>query len=224
MSVLPRREFLRLVAATAVSLGLDPLRGVSVDNDIYRNDRLGLQLRRPRGWEFESVADFVALREHKVLQDALQGEPHPLRDPTNLPVFAIFDPAHRRGDFAPAVCLYDEPLDHPVPRDEARAHRDNMLGGFAVSFREFRVLSAPRPLSLTGTRATESVWRYLHELDDGRSWHLLARSVVVFRPPRVHTFHLVDSADTPFVRSSTFDRFLGTIAYRSNSRLPSPTS
>ena len=214
MSVLPRREFLRLVAATAVALGLDPLRGVSVVDDLYQNERLGLQLRRPPGWEFESVADFVALREHKVLQDALQGEPHPLRDPNNLPIFAIFDPAHRQGDFAPAVCLYDEPLDHPVPADEPRAHRDNMLRGFAVSFREFQVLHEPRRLSLVGARATESVWRYLHELDDGRSWLLRVRSVVVFRPPRVHTFHLVDSDEHPFVPARTFDALLRTIAYR----------
>lgn len=213
MFVIPRREFLRLAAATAVSLGLDPFRGVSVNEDLYRNERLGLELRRPPGWEFESVADFAALRERKVLQDALAGEPHPLRDPSNLPVFLIADPAHRRGAFAPVVGLYDELLDHDVPDDEPAAHR-TMLRGFARSYREFRVLHEPERLSLVGARGTASESRYLHELDDGRSWLLRVRSVVVFRPPRVHTFHLADSDDEPCVPPSTFDGFIRTITYR----------
>jgi hypothetical protein len=212
--VLPRREFLRLAAATAVSLGLDPFRGVSTVEDLYRNERLGLQLRRPAGWEFESLADFAAVQSHKVLQDALAGEPHPLRDPLNLPVFIIADPAHRFGDFAPLVSLYDEPLDGPVPANEAEAHERVMLRGFARSFREFRVLTKPRQFALVGTGATDSVYRFLYERDDGQTWPLRVRSVVVFRPPRVHTFHLVDSDEHPFAPVTTFDDFLRTVAYR----------
>jgi hypothetical protein len=32
---------------------------------------------------------------------------------------------------------------------------------------------------------------------DGRSWLLRIRSVLVFRPPRVHTFYLADGDDQP---------------------------
>src|SRR5688572_24924657 len=175
--LIPRRDFLRMAAATAVSLGLDPFRGISVSDDLYRNERLRLELRRPSGWEFESVADLAALRERKVLQDALAGEPHPLRDATNLPVFLIADPTHRQGAFAPAIVLYDEPLDEPVPPNEPSAH-DWMLRGFARSYRDFEVLQAAERMPLIGARGTASESRYLHELDDGRSWLLRVRSVV----------------------------------------------
>jgi hypothetical protein len=211
--LIPRREFLGMAAATAISLGLDPFRGITVTDDQYRSDRLGLELRRPRGWEFESVADLVALREHKVLQDAIAGEPHPLRDPNNLPLFLIVDPSHRRGDFAPAIVLYDERLDGPVPSNEPAAHAW-MLRTFSRSYRDLLVHREPRDLRLVGAQATDAEWRYLHELDDGRSWLMRIRSVLVFRPPRVHTFYLADSDDHPWVPRRTFDAFLRTITYR----------
>jgi len=213
--LIPRREFLRLAAATAVSIGLDPFLGVSVSDDVYQNERLGLRLRRPPGWEFDSIADFAAVQGRQVLRDALANQQHPLRDPGNLPVFIIVDPAHRQGDFAPAVCLYDEPLDDTVPYDEAAAHQENLLQNYGTSYNEFRVLGEPRLLALAGSRATVSAWRYRHELDDGRSWLLRIRSVLVFRPPRVHIFHLVDSDEHLFVPSGTFDGFLRSVTYRS---------
>lgn len=53
----------------------------------------------------------------------------------------------------------------------------------------------------------------LSELDDGRSCSLKVRSLVVFRPPRVHTYHLVDGADLEYVRRDIFDGFIRTIRY-----------
>lgn len=214
VSLLPRREFLRLASAAALSVGLDPFRGISVTDDLYINERPGLRLRRPPGWEFDSVADFAALQGRQTLLDALPSEPHPLRDPGNLPVFIIVDPAHRRGDFAPAVCMYDEPLNEPVPDEQATAHRQNLLRNYNRSYREYRELREPRPFALGGSSATESVWRYRHELDDGRSWLMRIRTLLVFRPSRVNIFHLVDSEEHRFVPQETFDGFLRTVAYR----------
>src|SRR3972149_10171496 len=98
MLELPRRDFLKLLAATAVSWGVDPFQGVFVDSDEYYNRRLGLRLRKPPGWEFDSIADFAALRDRQVLQSPIGDEPHPLKDPTNLPVFIISGPCHRHRE------------------------------------------------------------------------------------------------------------------------------
>ena len=212
--LIPRREFLGMAAAAAaVSLGLDPFRGITVSDDQYRNERLGLELRRPRGWEFDSIADFAAVRERTVLQDEQAGEPHGLKDPENLPVFLISDPAQRRGTFAPAIGLYDEPLVTPVPSDQAAAHA-SMLRSFSWSYRDVVVLREPRPINIGGVQGTEAEWRYRHELDDGESHLMLIRSVLVFRAPRVHTLYLGDSAERPVVSRRTFDAFLRTVSYR----------
>ena len=121
-----------------------------------------------------------------------------------------------------AIGLYDEELDHPVPRDEPAAHR-RMLSRFANSYRELHVRRAPQPISLVGARATDSEWRYLHELDDGRSWLLRIRSLVVFRAPRVHTLYFADDDKEPCVPPATFDECIRTIRYRAARNLTDAT-
>ena len=86
-----RRDFLQRLAASAAALALDPFRGIAIAKDRYHNDRLGLTVHRPTGWEFSSIADFAALRDRQVLQGVLNQEPHPLKDPHNLPAFLFED-------------------------------------------------------------------------------------------------------------------------------------
>src|SRR5688500_1009741 len=96
-----RREFLPPPAASAAAMARGPLQGSSAATSVYRNARLGLTVRLPEGWEFSSIADFAALRERQVLQDvidSLAGSSHPLKDPSNLPVFLFEDPRHRDGE------------------------------------------------------------------------------------------------------------------------------
>jgi hypothetical protein len=153
------------------------------------------------------------LRDRQVLNSLWDDEEvDPLKDPANLPVLILFDPKHRRGEFAPAISVWDEELEHPVPRNGIAGHR-RMLRGFASAYRDVVVIKRPTIVTIAGTAATESVWSYLHELDDGQSWALRVRSIVVFCPPRVHTYHLVDSAVQQYTPEETFDAFLRSIAY-----------
>jgi hypothetical protein len=207
-----RREFLQRLAAAATALALDPLNGIVIEDDIYKNARIGLTVRRPPRWEYSSIADFAALRERQVLQNLLEGEPHPLKDPHNLPVFLFEHPGFRKGEFAPAISLWDEPLEGPMPEDQPLAHQV-MLLGFALAYRDLRLDGSPRTIDLKGTSATLSRWSYSHDLDTGDSYPLSMRSIVVFRESRVHTYHLVDSLPAPCIKKRVWDDFIGSIAY-----------
>ena len=215
-----RRQFLQDLTTAAGVLALDPLRGVSACAGEYSNARLGLSVRLPSGWEFSSIADFAALRDRQVLQYALDGladVPHPLKDPANLPVFIFEDPRNREGEFAPAVILYDEALDETVPADEPAAHA-RMLRQLAYSYRDLQVTEEPREVSLRGARASGSQCSYIHELDSGESHHLRVRTLLVFRPPRVHTCYMVDSATHPRIPPAVWDDFISSVQYARTGR------
>lgn len=100
-----RRDFLKSLTASVISLGIDPFAGIALNNDFYQNQRLGLSFYKPNGWEFDSIADFAAIRERQVLSSIDLEETPALKDPENLPVVIIIDPKCRQGYFAPAISL-----------------------------------------------------------------------------------------------------------------------
>jgi hypothetical protein len=210
-----RRAFLQKLLVAAAAVGIDPLRNVAIAGDQYLNTRLGLTLRRPPGWDFSSIADFSALRDRQVLIDWLDDDVHPLKDSTNLPVFIFEDLENKDGQFGTSILLYDEALDTPTPPNQALAHKEVMLGGFAVSYQCFDILSEPVTIKLRGGEATWSRWTYLHKLDDGVSRQLTVRSLVVFREPRVHTFHFVESTASATCVDSIWTEFISSISYDS---------
>lgn len=212
--MLSRRGFLQGLGAAAASLALRPLHGVSTEGDIYRNARIGLAVERPAGWSFSSIADFANLRAQALLLDEFPETLHALKDPTNLPVFLFENSAHRQGHFAPAITLYDEPLRGGTPGDQLKAHA-NMVGWLGRSYRQCRILEAPVEVSVSGADATRCRWTYRHQLESGESAVLYVQSVLVFRPPQVHTYYLVDRYPDRHTGDPVWDRFIASIAYRS---------
>ena len=154
---LKRREFIKLLTASAISIGLNPLQGIAVDKNQYSNKRIGLTCNKPSQWQFDSIADFSAIREKQVLDSILPDEGHPLKDPENLPVFIITDPDHQNGDFAPSISLWDEPLQSEVPKNETEAHRLMIEQLFGQSYPYVKLVSQPQFINLTGLKETESI-------------------------------------------------------------------
>ncbi len=186
-----------------------PGQSASPGYGVYANARLGLSLLLPEGWEFSSVADFVALRERAELLDELPDELHPLKDPENLPVF-VFEGPQERANSQPAMVLFDEPAD--VPADQCEGHRW-MLDGFALSYRDLVVSAEPHEIRLAGARGTVSQWRYTHDVP-GQSLRRTVRTLVVFRhQQRAHTFHMADDALSPACGDEVWRRFLGSMRY-----------
>lgn len=215
--MLSRRGFLQALGASAAALSLDPLATVSTSGDLYRNRRIGIEVTKPPGWEFSSIADFAALREQTLLLDEFKGgdfpeELHPLKEPGNLPVFLFEDPRWRSGPFVPAIALYDELLDGAPPGNERRAHA-RMVSGFSYSYADCRVLEAPSQLSLRGASGTRCRWTYLHEIASGERVALDVQSLLVFRAPRVHTWYLIDRHPDRHVADATWSRVIDSIGY-----------
>lgn len=215
--MLSRRGFLRALGASAAALSLDPLATVSTAGDLYYNRRIGLEVLKPPGWEFSSIADFAAVREQTLLLDEIRDEDfpeelHPLKDVGNLPVFLFENPRWRSGNFVPAVALYDEPLDGAPPRNECRAHR-RMVAGFAHSYAGCRLLGAPATVSLRGAAGTLCRWTYVHEVATGEQIALDVQSLLVFREPRVHTWYLIDRHPDRHVTDATWRKVIESIRY-----------
>jgi|GEM_PF-2777622 len=215
--MLSRRGFLQALGASAAALSLDPLAGVSTNGDLYRNRRIGLEVLKPAGWEFSSIADFAAVREQTLLLDEFRDkdfpeELHPLKDGTNLPVFLFENPRWRVGSFVPAIALYDEPLDGTPPGNERRAHA-RMIAGFSHSYAGCRVLEAPVNVVLQGAKATWCRWTYVHEIASGQKAALDVQSLLVFREPRVHTWYLVDRHPDHHVADVTWRKVIDSIGY-----------
>lgn len=216
MISISRRNFIKGLAVSAISLGIDPYAGIAVSDDLYHNQRLGLSFHKPNGWEFDSVADFAALRQRQVLINEDEGEVHPLKDPESLPTVIIADTKHQQGDFAPAIALWDEILHHPNPTnlsDEIYNH-SRMIRNFSRAYKDVTVISEPEELVVKGAIGTQAIWRYRHELDYGQTCTLKVCSLLFFRHPRVHTYYLVDLYHLQFVAPRTFVEFIQTIKYQ----------
>ena len=209
--LMSRRAFLAGLAAAATAASLDPLQFVRTEGAVYENLRLGLTTRLPSGWEYSSIADFVALRARQVLLDEVAAEHHALKNPEELPVFIFEDPAHRDGHFAPGIVLYDNPVRH-VPDDQAAAHL-GMLHRLARSYQDLHVTGAPSARVVGGVPSTISRWSYVHEVDND-AWELSVRTVLVFTQDRANTFHLVDDLRSPRIDDATWTEFLGSVRYR----------
>lgn len=215
--MLSRRGFLQALGASAAALSLDPLATVSTAGDLYRNRRIGLEVMKPAGWEFSSIADFAAVREQTLLLDEfgdgdVPAELHPLKDVENLPVFLFENPRWRAGNFVPAIALYDEPLGGTPPRNERKAHA-GMVDRFARSYADCRVLEAPVDVSLRGAAGTWCRWTYAHETSSGERAVLDVQSLLVFRAPRVHTWYLIDRQPRPHVADATWRKVIDSIRY-----------
>ncbi len=212
--MITRRDFLKRLLITATALSLDPLKGISVEGDLYNNNRLKLSVRKPKGWVFSSIADFAALRERQVIEGVLANEPHELRDPSNLPIFLFENPQYQDGAFLPAIALYDEPLRGKAPSDEVAAHM-YMLNNFRKFYKNALILKEPVQIFLHGAKATIAEWSYLHEIEGGESHSLHIQSLLIFCEPRVHTYYLVDRSDAPCILKQEWRGFVDSIEYQS---------
>jgi hypothetical protein len=81
------------------------------------------------------------------------------------------------------------------------------------SYGEMQILELPSLANLNGTPATVSEWSYRHDIDSGESFHLWVRTILVFRPGRSHTYHLVDSLKRRHISPGTWQRLQNSIHY-----------
>ena len=114
-----------------------------------------------------------------------------LGDPSAAPFLVVTKYDAEHPDFNPCITCYDEPTGPGV--DTALEGHRQALQAWVHFLKLASNQVAPAPIDLTcGTPATLSVWRFTFESDSGRTCAVQARTLLVYRGDRVHTFHFMD--------------------------------
>jgi len=189
--LLGRREFERLAGMASAVAAIDPTALVLASGDRYTNSRIGISLVKPAGWRFLSLVDFPAIAQRQPLAiddpDVVQA----LRDPSATPFLVVTKYDAEHPDLNPCITCYDEPTGPGV--DTALEGHRQALQRWVHFLKYASIQVAPAPIDLAcGTPATLSVWRFSLELDSGRTWAVQARTLLVYRGDRVHTFHFMN--------------------------------
>ncbi|WP_310463523.1 hypothetical protein, partial [Sphaerotilus sp.] len=180
---LDRRAALRLLA-----LGTAPaVTTVRADGDLYANHRIGLSLRKPKGWFFVSLADhWVASVEHR---RSLNAEAqHLLDSPETVPILVIGKNPPGVDGFNPSITVYDEAAD--ASDNSALELLVHASRGFPHFAADAFFPDAPGPIDIKGCQsAARCAWSYSHPLDLGEAMRVGVVTIMVLRNSRVQTIH-----------------------------------
>jgi hypothetical protein len=189
--LLGRREFVRLAGVASAVAAFDPTALVVTPGDRYSNSRIGVSLVKPTGWQFLSLVDFPAIAQRQRLAINDPDVVQVLRDPSAAPFLVVTKYDAEHPDFNPCITCYDEPTGPGV--DTALEGHRQALQAWLHFLKYASVQVNPAPIDLAcGTPATLSVWRFSFEHDPGQTWAVQARTLLVNRGDRVHTFHFID--------------------------------
>lgn len=208
-----RRDFLRLFGMATAVAAVDPAAIAHTSGDLYVNGRLSFSLVKPPGWQFLSVVDYQAARQHQLpLVDNPEVE-QILRSPDSLPFVVITKFGPNYDDLNPCIAAWDEPIESDVAETDVGYH-SVALSAWAKFLAHFVLLQSPHHVRLRGdVMATRSVWSYLYQHDSGREWTIRVRTLLVFRDNRTHTLHFMHGSRLPAVAEREFDAAEATVTY-----------
>jgi hypothetical protein len=174
----------------------DPTALILASGDRYSNSRNGVSLVKPAGWHFLSLVDFPAVAQGQRFAINDPDVVQVLRDPSAAPFLVVSKYDAEHPDLNPCITCYDEPTP-PGVGTALEGHRQALQAW--VHFLKYASVQVdPAPIDLAcGTPATLSVWRFSFEHDSGPPWPVQARTLLVNRGDRIHTFHFMDGEQGP---------------------------
>lgn len=199
-------------SSTFAAAVISPTEAIAVNDDLYLNRALGIAVRKPSEWVFETLRKFQEIKSSQVLSDDidpdLESEIRNSEDP--LVIFG-----HDCGDddrFAPSGALYAEHI-------ELFEHEtfDDLISNGENIYREvlpdFRITSAKPGISISGFESVrlESIFTYKTD----KTSPTLVRNVSVFtrRHPFIYTLRLFDSPSNSMNAMKQFDGVIDSIHY-----------
>ena len=66
-----RREFLRLTSIALAGLAFDPLKAVTINDNVYVNKKLGIMFQKPQDWGFIAIKDFGKIKSEQIIGEGI---------------------------------------------------------------------------------------------------------------------------------------------------------
>ncbi len=164
-----RREFLRLTGLALAGLTIDPLKAVTINDNIYVNKKLGILFEKPSDWGFVAVKDFGRIKNEQVvgagLDEAAEEIWEELGDPICITTKYFQDKPEYKGNFSPTITLNITPkqeleyLGHETFEElmEMSAYGTSMI------LKDFQVIKKYEPYLISNCKFYEYDAEYLFE-------------------------------------------------------------
>ncbi len=101
-----RRQFIGVVGAATAVTQLSPLSAITLENDLYSNERLGFSIGKAPTWQFARICDFARVLDK---QTSTQTDPElhrDLREISGEPILVISKYPLEHDAFTPVVQVY----------------------------------------------------------------------------------------------------------------------
>ena len=188
-----RREFLGLFASALAAT----TRAVALSDDLYVNRRLGLAFRKPAGWHFGDVKDMGEMAAGQVFNFGAEAQAfwRSLLTTADLPIVTVSkEPLGAKCDhFTPGITVFLDDfldaLDGPFT-DQAK----NDVFYCSQMLPEFRLLSPPQELEVSGCRAADYLIRFLFQHEQlAQPVPVNMRTINIYQRPTSYNIRLYDA-------------------------------
>ena len=164
-----RREFLRLAGIALAGFIIDPLKAVTVNDNVYLNKKLGILFEKPGDWGFVAVKDFGKLKSGQIIGEGIEEMAEEiweeLGDPICVTTKYFEDKPEYKGVFSPTITLNITPkqeLEH-FGYETFEELIEMSEYGISQILKDFKVVKRYDPIMISNCKFYEFDAEYLFE-------------------------------------------------------------
>jgi hypothetical protein len=164
-----RREFLKLTSIALIGLAIDPLKAVTVYDNIYVNKKLGILFYKPQDWGFVAIKDFGRLKDEQIIGEGLEERADQIWDDLGDPICIATkyyqDKPEHKGVFSPTITLNITPKEELESLDYETFEELMEMSTYGTSkiLKEFRVIKKYDPYFISNCKFYEYAAEYMYE-------------------------------------------------------------
>ena len=209
-----RRDFIATFSSVLAGLAALPSAAAATSEDLYLNRRLGFAFRKPSGWFFNNVQEMGQVAKGQLLD--LEGpEINSLWDNVTdqLPIVSVSRGAVTAdgGDVTPGVNVYLDLVENEDDRDilVCATGETELL---EVLLRDWRILSGPSPVKISGCPGAEYFCSFLFEHENLKTPALMRLRTVLLDHDRYrYTLRMYDAPEHKTPQPFDYTELVGSI-------------